>query len=607
MYTDAYEFKRSQQSQSVRDNYNTYSRKDYNYLPDTNQGVYTNSSLSLVTADLSSIYNSSRFTDTNDLVLVIPVCMVAALTGGANAGAATLLAAPSGAINLLSLKSNYVNLIHQCDIQINGKTCNDLQPYTNVLKNFEMLSEMSPSDLQVFGSTYGMGEVLDNPRSATYYNTAATANTTPQPGTGLTNNIPFGLVTSSATVTPSSQYPLGSSKISNLGTSNTAITSRLNTIVDTSQSTLTGQRLYGAAAGSIMTATQLKNEFKPTYEVLNTNYAVWYDYAIIRLGSILESLRNIGLTRRFDAVLRVYVNTGTIAVNVTTAGDAKQAYQAAIQSQSTFTNTCPFTINYLPSDGTDTTRNVFATNAVMQITAGVYIARPPATNVSVAGFVAVNLATSGASHPLNSCRVYYSSIEMGDPQKALTYIESNRAKKVVYRNFVSNFITGVTSGSSYSSLIQSGLVNPVAIVVIPFINMGSVIANHVPQFGSPYDTAPSTGSPISLTNFQCTVGGVNQLNTTLQYTYESFMQHVSLYEQIAGTDFGLSCGLLDRKYWEMNRAYVCLIRSKFSDMDTPRNINISFNNNTNVTIDLMVFCVYLDSLIIDVDTGRITR
>jgi hypothetical protein len=200
---------------------------------------------------------------------------------------------------------------------------------------------------------------------------------------------------------------------------------------------------------------------------------------------------------------------------------------------------------------------------------------------------------------------------MGDPQRALTYIESNRAKKVVYRNFVSNTITGIESGASYSSLIQSGLVNPVAIVVIPFISQLSLypteVGRHVPQFGSPYDTCPATGSPVSLTNFQCTVGGVNQLNTTLQYVFESFLQHVSLYDQIAGTDFGVSCGLFDKKYWEMNRTYVCLIRSKFADMDTPRNINISFKNESNVRIDLMVFSVYLDSLIIDVDTGRITR
>ena len=409
-----------------------------------------------------------------------------------------------------------------------------------------------------------------------------------------------------AIATPASLVPLTSGPRQNSYTANTAISSRINTFIDTTVAGSVGQNIYN---GSIMSLAQATIEFKPTYQILSTNYAVWYDYGIIRLGSILESLRNIGLTRRFDAVLRLYVNTGAIAIGVTNAGLATQTYADAKQQQSTFTNTCPLLINYLPSLTGDA-RNVFPAATNTQVTAGIFLVRAPSTNVtSASATTAVNLATSGAGHPMSSCRIYYSSIEMGDPQRALSYIESNRAKKVIYRNFVSNFISGVTSPSSYSSLVQSGLVNPVAVVVFPFISQVSLtaVAGHTPQFGSPYDTAPATGSPVSLTNFQVTVGGVNQLNTTLQYTFENFMQHVSLYEQIAATDFGVSCGLFDRKYWEMNRAYVCLIRSKFSDMDAPRNINISFNNNTNVTIDLMVFTVYLDSLIIDVDTGRITR
>lgn len=598
MYTDAYEFRRSQRSQSVRDDYNTYSRKDYNYLPDTNQGTYTNNSLTLVTFDLSSIYNSSRFTDTNDLVVVLPITIVAITQATAGGG---VLAKTDGLVNLISLKSNYVNLIHQCDVQINGKTCNDLQPFTNVIKNFEMLSEMSPSDLQIYGPTYGFGSELDNPRSVQFTNATAIGKS----GTGLTNNVPFGRVAPLAATTPASaDVPQQASAYQNDGTLNKAISSRLNNFVDTTI-VANGQNIYG---GGITTLSRCATEFKPTYEVINGTHCVWYDYAIIRLGSILESLRNIGLTRRFDAVLRMYVNTGSIAVPVAAINSANMNYGAALQGSSTFTNTCPFTINYFPSGAAGDARNILPVTTA-QICAGLFIGKPPSTNVTTTGVTAANLGINGIAHPLNSCRIYYSSIEMGDPQRALTYIESNRAKKVVYRNFVSNTITGVSQGSSYSSLIQSGLVNPVAVVVIPFINQASLFpaGGHVPQFGSPYDTCPATGCPVSLVNFQCTVGGVNQLNTTLQYSFENFIEHVSLYEQIAGTDFGVSCGLFDKKYWEMNRVYVCLIRSKFADMDTPRNINISFTNNSNVSIDLMVFSVYLDSLIIDVDTGRITR
>jgi hypothetical protein len=327
---------------------------------------------------------------------------------------------------------------------------------------------------------------------------------------------------------------------------------------------------------------------------------VWYDYAIIRIGDLLESMKSIPLTRRFDAVIRLYVNTGAIQVPITSSASFDMTYGQPTLSNSTFTNTCPIMINWVP---TITAKRIVPPN-VNFITAGCFIGRPPVTS-----FVQpINLATSGASNPMNSCRMYYSSIELADARQTLQYVESNRAKKVVYRNFVSNFISAVTAGSSYSALMQSGLTNPVAVIIQPWLsNSQSTFLGPgaPPQWGSPYDAG--TGSPISITTLQVTVGGINQLNTTLQYTYENFLQNVSLVNQISGSDFGVSVGLFDRKYWEMNRPYVVLVRSKPADMESPRNINISFTNNSNCTIDLFVYCVYLDSCIIDVDNGRITK
>ncbi len=70
--TDNYEYERSMHPQSEGE-YSPYTDKQYNlYINDINSGVYTNNGLSLVQFDLSSIYNSSRFTDCNDLFVVLP-------------------------------------------------------------------------------------------------------------------------------------------------------------------------------------------------------------------------------------------------------------------------------------------------------------------------------------------------------------------------------------------------------------------------------------------------------------------------------------------------------------------------------------------------------
>ena len=39
----------------------------------------------------------------------------------------------------------------------------------------------------------------------------------------------------------------------------------------------------------------------------------------------------------------------------------------------------------------------------------------------------------------------------------------------------------------------------------------------------------------------------------------------------------------------------------------PKNINISFTNNSNVAIDILVYIFYSDQLVIDVETGIVTK
>ena len=48
-------------------------------------------------------------------------------------------------------------------------------------------------------------------------------------------------------------------------------------------------------------------------------------------------------------------------------------------------------------------------------------------------------------------------------------------------------------------------------------------------------------------------------------------------------------------------------RSQAADKLLPRNINVSFNNNSSVPIDVMVFIFYSDEIVIDVETDIITK
>ena len=77
---------------------------------------------------------------------------------------------------------------------------------------------------------------------------------------------------------------------------------------------------------------------------------------------------------------------------------------------------------------------------------------------------------------------------------------------------------------------------------------------------------------------------------------------------MTSADFGVSTGLISQDYWEWSRwNYVNIERSQLADKLQPRNINVSFNNNSNVSIDVMVFIFYSDEFVVNVETGIINK
>jgi hypothetical protein len=170
-----------------------------------------------------------------------------------------------------------------------------------------------------------------------------------------------------------------------------------------------------------MTPANLAAEFRPYYET-KSNYMIWYDFAVIKLNHLFESIDHIGLTQKLDASLRLWLNCGTVNVTVGSAGTPANMTYSITPANNTFSNTCPLLVHYEPAS------NMVPTTCT-NIVAGVYVTRPPVTN-----FATVNLANANAAHPLQNCRLYYSQIQM-DPQKAITYNNANINKKVIYRNF----------------------------------------------------------------------------------------------------------------------------------------------------------------------------
>jgi hypothetical protein len=86
------------------------------------------------------------------------------------------------------------------------------------------------------------------------------------------------------------------------------------------------------------------------------------------------------------------------------------------------------------------------------------------------------------------------------------------------------------------------------------------------------------------------------------------MQQVSQAESLPSSDFGITTGLFGQSWWEYNRFYYINIEpSALADKLQPRNINVSFTNNSQVAIDLLVLIFYSDELNINCDTGNVIK
>ena len=404
---------------------------------------------------------------------------------------------------------------------------------------------MSVGDLNQVAYTLGVTKP-DNWKSK-IYNAQSGSIVTTKSGNGMTNNRPF-IATGGSGGLPinNTNTPLQYSNCVN-----DSIGYRLGRYVDT---TANQNGFYGNDSYHIATLKQLNNDYVPTYQVSN-NIMVWTDYAVIRLNTLFDSIGAIGLTSRADITFRLYINTGILNVAVSTPNTTTPGYSLTTTNNG-FTNTCPFTVNYL----NDTAANGGIPATTANITAGLCIAKIPTTTL-----VGVNLGNAQLPHPMPSCRCYYSQITI-QPELKEEYIVNNRAKKVVYRSVITNQFNNISVGGAFNELITSGITHPTGVLIVPMVSANSLNGFQDFAYKSPFDTFPGDGHPLSLTNLQVTIGGKNIHQSVLNYNYEVFIEQIQSCEQLTSADFGVNCGLFDQSWWNNNRYYfVNVERSNISD------------------------------------------
>lgn len=587
--TDNYLFQKSRLPQGLGEE-TPFADSQFNWIADINNGVYSNAGLTLLQFDLSSIYSASTFFCPATSLITIPITMVSVYTTSS-----ALIAPVTNSFASCGMKMGYWQLIHAADLTLANKTLEQAVPYTNVYVTAKMLSQASQDDLKNLFPTLGAGDVLDNYESIVYNGSASsiTAGAFPSMsamtgglgGNGLVNNLWFGTDYGDQNAT-GKQF---------VGTYNNGYYSRLKRIIDTSTNNL--QNVYGSSAATSTTVinnvVNFPKEFKSYYTIMATNYMVTYDLAIIRMCDIFDSMKQMPMVKKFDAMLRMYINTGTVVSNLVTGG-----FMCSSASGNSFTNTCPL----IQSQQTTVPASALG------IVSGLFIGTPTATAVSCQGQT-INLASAGASHFQNSARFYYQQITL-QPSIALRYINENRSKRVCFTKIYQNTFTNITAGSTFNYLIQGGVRAPRGVWICPYVsastNGATTTGTGVTNFSqllSPFDTC-IIGSPISLINVNVQVGGRNVLNTW-NYGFDTFLEQVSLYEKLNSLDLGMSCGLFSENWWHLNRAmYIDCSRGLPSDQNSGRNINIQGTNNSLQSCDLLIFVEYFNQIDLDVENSQ---
>ena len=78
------------------------------------------------------------------------------------------------------------------------------------------------------------------------------------------------------------------------------LTERTGRYTDTTAANNSGP--IGATGAFIASITQQKNDFTPTNEVIYTSFMVWYDFVVIALATVFESLSKIGILPLLELV-----------------------------------------------------------------------------------------------------------------------------------------------------------------------------------------------------------------------------------------------------------------------------------------------------------------
>lgn len=539
------------------------------YVQDQNGGSY-NGQISIDTTVLS---NSGMWNDYSEGYLQIPYNVT--LKSSTDITAA-------GKVNgfTLGLKAGYHHIIDSIQVQYNGKSVIQQQPYTNFHAHYKMMTSWSQDDVKKHGSITGF---IPDTAGASNYSNADSVH-----GDGTCNNVVNPLVAGTI------PYELGA--ISQpITLTNQGYYERLKLCALPATANNVG---YGANPNMGADAAGVKsfcNSLGKNYNMDNAGAAdarvwQWKFLATIRLKDLHDFFKKMPITK--GAYLTMTINYNAFKHTVDVANLAASARGHNVAPTMNSGRTCP--IMYSSGSTLNPNTTNLAGAAVLTIAGGI--------GSSITNYVEAGL--------LSQCRLYVPSYRL-KPEFESQLLKQSPVKKFRYNEIMNYNVLGVASSGSINQILSNGVTNPKALVVIPQMTASAAAAVAVEPHQSIFDSAPGTTSPLAaISQFNVQLAGRNVFQASFQYDFEAFKNEVESACAIdGGSTVGLCNGLLGVFEWDNNyRYYVCdLSRQASLNEGVPQSIVLLGTNLAAKAMNYYCFVEYEKEVEVDMITGQLLR
>lgn len=570
--------------------------KKWVYVNDNNSQNYT----SQIVLDTTPLSNAGGWINWSEGFIVMP--LVVQLT---SANPASLPLATGGAVEpnadyAWAFKNGFWNMIHSMNVEFNNQNIIQQTPLTNVFRSFKAHTSFSLDDLLNEGSS--LGYYPDNAGSWKYSTTDSAD------GKGLSNNrdapIQYSVVTQAG----------GYVSYASTGVAGDLLGSTAQYSGTTNPSSLTGgvysfndgmtkrQTWYGY--DPITSSQKQINDFDTCSAVYRSSKVqteagsvIWRVYAKLRLKDLNEYFEKCPLLK--GSTIRFYINTNQAITSFTTAngsvdgatgklvagvisGTQVQVIGGATNPLMVASRASGNGLSPLPADTYKLSVSIFKNNFLDQ------------TSTYQAG-----------QSPLSAVRLY-APVYQFNPLAQQRYLQLAPTKKVVYRDIFQYQFTGVQAGTDFNFLVTNGIPNIKSVLVVPYVGgttNGGLAYN---TLLSPYSSTPSMPDPITLTNFNILVSGVNLFLNNELYDFEQFREELMSSNQLNGNlTTGLTSGLISEEMFSRGYRYYYGNCSRIlpAEAGVSRSIQIIGRNVSKIDTNLLVFVEFEKEMTIDIATG----